>query len=119
MMERRGEGGVGEPTQLCKDLITAQVSTTWTRSSGMKRCCDMRLPFKRRRHQSFATSSSQEEKVAPLLLRKLGSTAARFLSADANPRCSAGGSCPKAKLIDSELLMRKSKCSSMRRSDSW
>jgi hypothetical protein len=25
MMERRGEGGVGEPTQLCKDLITAQV----------------------------------------------------------------------------------------------
>src|SRR5271165_7130305 len=69
MMERRGEGGVGEPTQLCKDLITAQVSTTWTRSSGMKRCCDMRLPFKRKRQQSFATSSSQEEKVAPVLLR--------------------------------------------------
>src|SRR5271157_5237653 len=69
MMERRGEGGVGEPTQLCKDLITAQVSTTWTRSSGMKRCCDMRLPFKRKRQHSFATSSSQEEKVAPVLLR--------------------------------------------------
>src|SRR5271165_4775896 len=69
MMERRGEGGVGEPTQLCKDLITAQVSTTWTRSSGMKRCCDMRLPSKRKRQHSFATSSSQEEKVAPVLLR--------------------------------------------------
>ena len=69
MMERRGEDGVGEPTQLCKDLITAQVSTTWTRSSGMKRCCDIRLPFKRKRQHSFATSSSQEEKVAPVLLR--------------------------------------------------
>jgi hypothetical protein len=57
MMKRRGEGGVGEPTQLCKNLITAQVSTTWTRSSGMKRCCDMQLPFKRKRQQSFATSS--------------------------------------------------------------
>jgi hypothetical protein len=29
----------------------------------------MRLPFKRKRQQSFATSSSQEEKVAPVLLR--------------------------------------------------
>jgi hypothetical protein len=35
----------------------------------MKRCCDIRLPFKRKRQQSFATSSSQEEKVAPVLLR--------------------------------------------------
>jgi Tn3 transposase DDE domain len=35
----------------------------------MKRCCDMRLPFIRKRQQSFATSSSQEEKVAPVLLR--------------------------------------------------
>jgi hypothetical protein len=58
MMERRGEGGVGEPTQLCKDLITAQVSTTWTRSSGMKRCCDILLPFIKQTQQSFATSSS-------------------------------------------------------------
>src|SRR5271166_7148094 len=37
----------------------------------MKRCCDMRLPFKRQRQHSFATSSSQEEKVAPVLLRNL------------------------------------------------
>jgi hypothetical protein len=36
-----------------KDLITAQVSTTWTRSSGMKRCCDMRLPFKKKKATRF------------------------------------------------------------------
>jgi len=35
------------------------------RSSGMKRCCDIRLPFKRKRQQSFATSCSSEEKWRP------------------------------------------------------
>jgi hypothetical protein len=30
----------------------------WARSPGMKRCCDIRLPFKRKRQQSFATPSS-------------------------------------------------------------
>jgi hypothetical protein len=33
-------------------------SSYWARSSGMKRCCDIRLPFKRKRQRSFATSSS-------------------------------------------------------------
>jgi hypothetical protein len=31
----------------------------------MKRCCNIRLPFKRKRQQSFATSSSSEEKWRP------------------------------------------------------
>jgi hypothetical protein len=44
----------------------------------MKRCCDIRLPFKRKRQQSFATYSSWEEKTAvyaakPVVFATLGS----------------------------------------------
>ena len=39
------------------------------RSSGMKRCCNIRLPFKRKRQQSFATSCSYRREVASVLLR--------------------------------------------------
>jgi hypothetical protein len=39
----------------------------------------MRLPFKRKRQQSFATSSSQEEKVTPVLLRNLSFSQQHFL----------------------------------------
>ena len=33
-------------------------SSYWARPSVIKRCCDIRLPFTRKRQQSFATSSS-------------------------------------------------------------
>src|ERR1700693_2298291 len=35
----------------------------------MKRCCNIRLPFKRKRQQRFATSCSYRREVASVLLR--------------------------------------------------